>query len=602
MIVSGAERKPSGRTRCLCTVWLAVTILAAPAFADSGSSIGGLVRDLAGIPQMDAEVRLLRADGSVLRSAKSDYRGWFQFTGLFPGSYSVEVRQPSFALARKDDLSVAPGKRTFLEVSLNGVFASLQLGYGSQVRDMTDRWKWVLRAKHSRRNVLRFAPAEHDERERFLRKLDGTFEDTHAYAQLTAGQGNRSDGLSTRRDLGTAFAVATSLFGSHDVTLSGNSGAGRPDIPGSTTAFRTSYSKEVGIAKPEVALTVRQVQASSAAARRMAAPGQGRQGLPKLETFSLELGDSVRLAERLRVEYGLLFESVRFLDRLNVASPYAKVAYEFGGGRELAVSYASGVPPPSATRAGVDAALRSSVQHLGSFPRVTVVDGRPTVQRSEHAEAAYRQRFGNGLVEAAVYSERTRDAAISATVPDGTLGDGEVVPDLYSTASTVNAGSYQASGARVSYSRKIADRLRASLGYGYGGVLVPTRTHLREASAAELRKVLETRQAHMLLALVEVSVPGSRTQLTGSYQWASRQSVLPPDPFNDFASRSDPGLNISLRQPLPSVAGMPGKFEARAEFRNLLKAGYLPLDAPGGRILHLLQAIRSYSGALSYVF
>ena len=47
---------------------------------------------------------------------------------------------------------------------------------------------------------------------------------------------------------------------------------------------------------------------------------------------------------------------------------------------------------------------------------------------------------------------------------------------------------------------------------------------------------------------------------------------------------------------------MPGRFEASAEFRNLLKTGYVPLHTPDGRILNLLQAIRSYSGALSYIF
>ena len=590
------------RKRAVPLVAVAVALLALPALAQSMGSMGGLVSDLAGVPQMGAEVRLLRGDGSPLRTVKSDYRGWFQFTGLFPGTYSIEVHQPSFALARKGDLSVLPGKRTFLEVSLNGVFASLQLGYGSQVRDMTDRWKWVLRATHSRRNVLRFAPAGHDEREKFLRKLDGTFEDTRAYAELTAGQGNRSDGLSTQRDLGTAFAVATSLFGSHDVTVSGNSGAGRPDIQGGTTAFRTSYSTELGIAKPEVALTVRQAQVSSVAARGMAASEQEGQGIPRLETFSLELGDSVQVAERLRVEYGVLFESVRFLGRLNVASPFGRVAYALGDGREVALSYASGVPPPSASRAGVDASLRSSIRHLGSFPRVSVAGGRPTVQRSGHVEASYRHRLGGNLLEAAVYSDNTRDAAISASVPQGALGAGEVVPDLYSSTSTVNAGSHNASGARVSYSRTVHERLQASIGYGYGGVLAPTRTQLRESSASELRKVLESRQAHLLMASVSSSVPGSKTSLTAAYQWSSRPSVLPPDPFNDFSSRSDPGLNVSVRQPLPSVAGVPGKFEARAEFRNLLKTGYVPLEVPDGRMLHLLQAIRSYSGALSYIF
>ena len=570
--------------------------------AQVGGSVAGLVRNEADTPQMGASVDLLTKDGRVAQTVETDYRGWFQFTDLFPGAYSIEVRQANFAPARKAELEVEAGERTFLDVCMRGVFASLQLAYGSQVRDMSERWKWVLRAKHSRRNVLRFAPAERDEREEFLRKLSGTFEDTRAYAEFSAGQGNRSNGLSSQHDLGTAFAVATSLFGDHDLTLSGNRGVGALDLAGGSTAFRTTYAKEIGAAKPEVALTVRQLQASTVAARGMLGPQNESQVVPRLETLTLEFGDAVELTDSLRVEYGVLFESVKFVHRLQFASPHGKAVYELAPGRELAFSYASGVPAASATRAGPDAALRSNVRQLGMFPRVAMVQGRPTVQRSEHVEAAYRQRFGNNLVEAAVYRDSIRDAAVAAAVPDGLYGSGEIVPDLHASTATLNAGNYRSPGARISYARKIRDRLQAALGYGYAGVLVPSRRQLRTGLPDELRAVLEAHGAHLLVASVSTELPGAGTVLTGSYQWSSRQSVLPADPYNDFASHSPPGLNLVLRQPLPIGGSVPGRFEASADFRNLLKTGYVPLQAPDGRVLSLLQAIRSYSGALSYIF
>ena len=570
--------------------------------AQVGGSIGGLIRTEAGTPQMGATVDLITTDGRVAQTIESDYRGWFQFTGLFPGNYSIEVRQPSLAPVRKADLVVEAGERTFLDISMRGLLASLQLAYGSQVRDMSDRWKWVLRAKHSRRNVLRFQPAERDEREDFLRKLGGTFEDTRAYAEFSAGQGGRSNGLSSQRDLGTAFAVATSLFGDHDLTLSGNHGVGALDLQGGSTAFRTTYTKEIGAAKPEVALTVRQLQASTVAARGVFGPENESQAVPRLETLTLEVGDAVQLTDSLRVEYGVLFESVKFVHRLHFASPHGKAVYELAPGRELAFSYASGVPTAIGSRGGQDAVLRSNVRQLGMFPRVAMVRGRPTVQRSEHVEAAYRQRIGKNLVEAAVYRDSIRDAAVQAAVPEGLYARGEMVPDLNSDTATLNAGHYRTPGARVSYARKIRDRLQAALGYGYAGVLSPSRQQMRTGISDELRSVLESQGAHLLVASVSAKLPGTGTSLTGSYQWSSRQSVLPADPYNDFASHSPPGLNLLLRQPLPIGGSVPGRFEASADFRNLLKTGYVPLHAPDGRILNLLQAIRSYSGALSYIF
>ncbi len=596
------------RLRAGPTAWAAFAALlgllaARPADAQVGGDIAGLVRDEAGTPQLGAVVELLTADGRVAQTLESDYRGWFQFTGLFPGTYSLRVRQANFSPARKSELAVEPGERQLLDVCLRGVFASLQLAYGSQVRDMSERWKWALRAQHSRRNVLRLAPTGPSEQEEFLRKLSGTFEDTRAYAEFSAGQGNRPHGVRSQQDLGTAFAVATSLFGNHGLTLSGNRGGGSPTAAGGSTAFRTSYSKEVGLAKPEVALTVRQLQASSAAARGIFGAEPNDWATPRLETLSLEFADAVQLTDALRVEYGVLYESVKFVDRLHYASPYGKAVYELAPGRELAFSYASGVPPTAArARAGEDAALRSSVRQLGLFPRVAMAHGRPTVQRSEHAEVAYRERFGNSMIEAAVYRDSIRDAAVAAAVPSGVYADGNIVPDLYASSATLNGGHYQAPGVRVSYARKIRERLQAALGYGYAGVLAPSTSSLATDRAQDLRGALASRRAHLLLAAVQAELPGARTHVTGSYQWSSRISALPADPFNDFAARSEPGLNLVLRQPLPSVGGMPGRFEASAEFRNILKTGYIPLHLPDGRILNLLQAIRTYSGALSYIF
>ena len=586
------------------TLWrLAVLLLAvSPVCAEVGSSVAGLVRNEAGAAQMGASVDLVADDGRVVQTVETDYRGWFQFTGLFPGTYSIAVRQAGFAVATKSGLEVEPGERTFLDVALRGVFASLQLSYGERVRDMSERWKWVLRARHSTRNALRFAPGRRDERDAFLRKLGGTFEDTRAYAEFSAGQGDRSNGLSFQQDLGTAFAVATSIFGDHDLTLSGNRGVPGLDMAGGTTGFRTTYAKEIGAAKPEVALTVRQLQASSVGTRGLLGPENESQSVPRLETLTLEFGDAVELTDSLRVEYGVLFESVNFVSRLQFASPYGKAVYEVAPGSELSFSYASGVPAAGASRSGQDAALRSNVRQLGMFPRVAMVHGRPTVQRSEHVEIAYRQRFGGNLVEAAVYRDSIRDAAVAASVPQGMYANGEMVPDLRADTATLNAGNYRSPGVRVSYARKVRDRLQAALGYGYGGVLTPSRGHLRTGMTDELRAVLESQGAHLLMASVSAEMPGPGTVLTGSYQWSSRQSVLPADPYNDFASQSAPGLNLVLRQPLPFGENLPGRFEASAEFRNLLKTGYVPLHVPDGRVLSLLQAIRSYSGALSYIF
>ena len=183
---------------------LAVAFLAAPARAQLHGSLGGLVSNNAGIPQMGALVTLLTADGSEARKIYSGHDGSFEFAHLLPGAYGIRVALAQFSPAERAGLIVKAGGKIYLDVSLRRLFASLQLNYaaGSEIRDMTDRWKWILRASYSRRNVLRFAPSDDgfDERSRVLRRLNGAFADTHAYAQLSTGLGMRPSGLANQSD------------------------------------------------------------------------------------------------------------------------------------------------------------------------------------------------------------------------------------------------------------------------------------------------------------------------------------------------------------------------------------------------------------------
>jgi hypothetical protein len=594
------------RSLGLLSVGLCFTLLSAPAQAQMNGSLGGLVRNDAGIPQMGALVTLLTSDGTEARKSYSEHDGSFEFATLSPGSYGIRVALSQFFPAMSTGLAVKPGNRTYLDVNLRGLFASLRLNYaaGSEIRDMTDRWKWILRANYSRRNVLRFTPvdAADQERNRVMRRLGGTFADTHAYARVSAGLGVRPSGLANQSDLGSAFAVATSLFGNNDVTVSGNMGATSPSLATSTTAFRTTYTRDMGMATPEVALTVRQLQASSAATNGIFGFGQSGQATPRLETISLELGDSVEIGEATTIDYGVLYESVRFVNQLEFVSPYAKIVHRISPKREVELSYSSGVPPTAISSPAGGLALQGQVDSLGMFPRVAMLGGRPTVQRAHHMEVAFRERFGKNMIEAAVFQDSINDVAVAANVPDGIFTDGNLVPDLFSQTATLNGGTFRAPGVRISYARQLRDRLQAALGYGLTGVLTPTADQLQTNSADELRSVLESRGAHMLVASVSAELPRADTKVTGSYQWVSRQSVISADLYNDFAAQSDPGLNVRIRQPLPFSGSLPGKFEASADFRNLLKSGYVPLQAADGRMMYLLQAIRSYRGALSFIF
>ena len=584
------------------TILLSGLLASSAQAANIDGAITGWVRDERGIPQMGASVSILTADGTLSKRVFTDYSGQFTATGLLPGSYAVRVALGRFMPLTRENVLVAAGGKTVLDVSMRGLFTSLQLVYPGpgEIRDMTEDWKWVLRTAHSTRPALRIAPSEqHRETQKVLRKLRGTFADTTAYAELSGGQGVAPGALANQSDLGTSFALATSVFGDNNVTVSGNLGnSATGENP--STAFRTSYRRDLGLVSPEVSVTVRQLQTSAVANRAFFGPGQSGDNAPALETFSLGYGDRVKIGDSTDFEYGFLYESVRFMQRLDFVSPYGKVVYKPREGRRVELRYASGAPRPDAAVRGNER-LRQQVSALGMFPRIALDDGNATVQRTEHIELAVHEQVGKNLIEAGVFQDTISDAAVSAFVPDSMLAGGFVLPDLFSRASTINGGRHFTRGYRVSYARKLADRLEAALGYANSGVLNAQAEALVDGNVGGLRDSLSMERANIVTASLSATLPDADTQLVSGYQWVSRPSAIAADMYNDFAASSDPGWNILVRQPLPFGAG-PGKLELTADLRNLLKAGYIPIQMADGQTLYLLPAVRSYRGSLSFIF
>jgi hypothetical protein len=578
------------------------SLAAGPAQAQLSGSIVGWVRDERGAPQMGASISILTAEGALAKRVFTDYNGEFSAEGLLPGSYAVKVALGRFLPLLRDGVKVQTGERTVLDVSMRGLFTSLQLVYPGpgEIRDMSDDWKWVLRTAHASRPPLRIAPSEqHQETQKVLRKLRGTFADTTAYAELSGGAGVAPGALANESDLGTSFALATSVFGDNNVMVSGNLGnSATGDNP--ATAFRTSYRREMGMVNPEVSVTVRQLQASEAAGRAFFGTGHTGENAPSLETFSLGYGDRVKIGESTNFEYGFLYESVRFMQRLDFVSPYGRLVYTPREGRKIELRYASGAPRPDAAVRGNER-LRQQVTSLGMFPRVALDDGRATVQRTEHIELAVHEQVGKNLIEGALFQDTIGDAAVSAYVPDSMLAGGQVLPDLFSRASTINGGRHFTRGYRVSYARKQADKLEAALGYANSGVLTPQADGIASNDVRDLRDSLAMERADIVTASLSTTLPVAKSQVMSGYQWVSRPSAIAADMYNDFAASSEPGWNIRVRQPLPFGAG-PGKLELTADLRNLLKAGYIPIQTADGQTLYLLQAVRSYRGSLSFIF
>jgi hypothetical protein len=295
---------------------------------------------------------------------------------------------------------------------------------------------------------------------------------------------------------------------------------------------------------------------------------------------------------------------VTFLDRLNYFSPYGRLTYERGPNEAVLFGYASGTPPVAliANDGESELQLQQSLTALALFPRVSLRDGRARVQRGDSWEVGYRKTVGSRTYSAAVYEEGLSNAAVTMVGPDTIEPGSDLLPDLFASSWTLNAGKFRTLGYLASVTQNLGPRMDLTVAYGSGGGLVAdSDQELKTGAPDELRAALRSGRRHGLTARFSGAVPGTGTQFTTSYQWTNVNLLTPSHIYLTQRMRESPGLNLRVRQPIPYFSGLPGHIEASAELRNLLAQGYVPLISSGRR-LYLMQTPRSVRGGLSFIF
>lgn len=588
---------------------LALGSVIAPGVSEAASAnkllgaLTGSVHDNGGIPQMGAVVQLFNKYDKPIERALTNSAGEFGFQALLPDIYSIRVTLSSFMPALKRNIAVQPGATSVLAINLASMLSSVELVYSSPNSGalMSEDWKWVLRSSMSTRPVLR------------LLDLNGVsssssssgsfFSDTRGVIRVASTGEGSPFSTANQPDLGTTFALATSLFGGSHLQVAGNIGYGlQSDLP--TTGFRTSFSPgEVG--GPAVKLTMQQVSLPNRA--QSAVVGGAQSNAPALRTMSLTVIERTEIADGIELEYGASLDSVTFLDRLNYLSPFARLTYHLGDLGRVQMGYSSGAVPVELLHGGsqseVDADLQRDMMALAVLPRVSLRGGQAMVQRSQNMEIGYEIEIGSRTFNIAAYKEVVGNGALTMGTPDGFHMAGDLLPELSSSSSVFNIGRYSRLGYTATITQQINDRFSASVSYGRGGVLTTDpETVLATGNADELRGLIRRSQRQWVRSRVSGVTPVTGTRFAASYEWSGSQALTPGHVYLTQRLYPETGLNIRVRQPLPMWSGLPGRIEASADLRNMLAQGYLPISLADGRRLVLAHSPRAVRGGLSFIF
>jgi len=585
---------------------IGIACLAVPCVAPAAGPIqlsgviGGVVSDSMGIPQMGAIVVLYNRQDRVYGKVQTDDLGQFRFLGLFPDLYSVRVTLATFVPALKKNILVQPGMRSVLNVNLNTLFSTIQLAYPSVESGslMSDEWKWVLRTASSTRPVLRFSDSAAGSRATSARS--SMFSDTRGILRVSAGDGPLVTGIANEADLGTAFALATSLYGDNMLQVSGNVGYGsQTGVP--TAAFRTSYSRSLAGGSPEVSLTMRQLFLPG---RLGAALTGSESALPILRSMSASLNDRTQISEDIALQYGFTLDSVSFFNRLNYFSPYARLSYKAGENGEVDFAYTSGNGRPDLGGSlSQDADLQRDLGTLGLFPRISLRGARPKIQRGEEYELTYTLKSHSRIYQVSAYRESVTNAALSLVAPAGLYTGGDILPDLFSGNSIFDAGDFRNTGYTAAVTQNVGEHLSATLMYGSMGALTAQNREIVSNSPDELRSMIRSGRKQAATTRIAATSPWTGTHMIASYQWTdTHRWAMPGHLYSTQAGGPMPGLNVYIRQPIPGFSILPWRMEATADLRNMLAQGYLPLGMVDGQRMLLVATPRSFRGGLSFIF
>lgn len=560
--------------------------------ASTGTLLGE-VRNTVGITQMGASVLLYDRYDNLIRRALSTEDGKFAFTGLNPDSYTLRVTLASFFPAIRR-IQVMAGSESLLRVSLAAVLSSIDISPGAPNRAtlMSDEWKWVLRSSQSTRPVLRFTPVGPPTPLSSPNRDSATlFADTTGVVHLSGGDSNIfSNGM--QQDMGTAFAVETSVAGGTKVRVSGNLGYGAESgLP--SAGLRTSYSRErQGVAGPQISLTVRQAYFPSAI-------GANGQNAPMLRTASLSSIDSIEILDGLRLEYGSSLDSVMLYGRMTYVSPFARATYNLGNGGMMRVAFSSGFAPTDLITRQPEGQsdLNSDLSALAQAPRISRRDDSAAVERTKNYEASYQVVDGTRRFTATAFREVVANAAFLMSGDIALAGAANLLPDLNTRGTVFNAGNYQRTGFSAALSESLTDRIEVAVEGGQAGALVADTA----AARSPLRGNIHTSPRPWLAARIQASMPLTGTRLGASYGWTDFRALMPMHQSLTGRTLQQVGWNFTGRQPLPGMRrGM--RMEIIAELRNLLAQGYLNLNSPDGRKAVLTNTPRQVRGGVSFIF
>ncbi len=565
----------------------------------------GTILDPSGTPQSGASVKLFNKYDRMVAKTFSTPDGRFAFAGLAPDFYSLQVSLESFFPAFRDKIAIRAGANSMLQINMATLFSSIQINATVPVGAMSNDWKWVLRSSPSTRPITRYLPDGDQDETASASLRPQLFSGTRMQVGISGGDAGLIDSGSPTGDYGTEFAVSTNVYGKNELQFAGRFGQATNDPGPNSFAICAIYSPagQLGFATPpEVSLTISQV--------RMFPAAQGSpDGTVFLKNMSLNFYEQSDVTDNIHIEYGVNAESVEYVQHTSRISPFIRLTDSLGRAGTLLVAYSDGDRPDELTEHSLernaepenllDNDLSEPVNALARMPQISERNGNLELQRTQNMETGYSKAVGSRSFNVSGFYERVSNGRVNVTGDLASVDNASLLSDGVSTTSIYNIGNYQRRGFMGSVDQHVGSDVALQLGYGRMGGFAGTDLFPTDGVTSPS---IDTHQHNIATMGIRTRIPKTGTHFTAHYGWTDPRIAIAEHVFTTQNLSYSPGLNIAVRQALPSFLGLPGRLELTGDVRNLLAQGYLPVGGSTGQQLLVVEAPRVIRGGLSLTF
>jgi hypothetical protein len=554
------------RTPQLVLFALLIALGSAAAYAASPGTVSGVVRDSAGVPQIGAQVELLRPDLSILASVFTDTGGHFVIGSVLPGHYAVKAMGSSFLPSVRPDVRVRSS--AVVDLTLNTLYEVMQW-LPSMPRSGNaepDDWKWTLRSA-ANRPLLRWL-----EDGPLVVVSDGSGKPRKLKARLVATGQQGTFGESGER---VSAAVEETPSSGHELLAEVDFDPASNAAIESTLGFR----QDLGIAG-----SVESVGSLSIHPEVEGAGGEA------LNEFAIRSFETINMGDMIDAEVGSTQVMARFGENspntILAALPFATVAWHSG---DSTLHYRMSTSVPRFGDMG-DADAQASM------PALSLNNGRLTMEHGLHQEIGWQRQTANSSAAVLIYADSIHNPMLEAA---GKVNSAGLLYDPESGIVRAAGPSYSSYGVVASAQHRLPRGGQVRASYATGNALVLASVE-QPSSVSRLLASARPRQAQTCSISLSGTLDGSGTRWRATYRWQPEATVNAVAPFSEGAE--DPYLNVRLTQPIHLSHDGSGGFEAMVDLRNLLAQGYRPYVLSDGSVLVFAEDQRGVAGGLAFTF